>query len=153
MAYDPQNRVFTNVKTYMGKYQEDTLVLNNTTQNPTKFPALMVSMIDSPEVAYEMGEQGANDLYSIEAAFELQANSNKSTTEARKIILAASDAMRLMGFHRTYGPSYVASSYQRTYGSSVIAAQTDQNLHRMVARFERILSPKETIKKFTTTNI
>lgn len=147
MSLDVQNRVFSNVKKHMNKVMPEVLVLNNTSQNPTSLPALMVSMIDSPEVADDLDGGTLEDEVAIEADFELQANSNKSTTEARQIINHASDAMRLMNFHRSYGPSYVASSYQRTYGSSVIAAQTDQNLHRMVSRYERIVGSLDDIPK------
>lgn len=153
MSFDPQNRVFTNVKKYMAKHSPDTLVLNNTTQNPTKFPAVMVSMIDSPELAYDMGPYDLDSPNPIEADFEIQANSNKSITEVREIIMLAADAMHLMGFHRTYGPSYVASSYQRTYGSSVIAAQSDTNLHRMVARFERVITADDDLPRFNDSDI
>lgn len=148
MSFDPQNRVFTNVKKYVLERFPNVHIENRNTQNPTSLPALMISMIDSPETALDLDDGNVDEPNAIFAAFEIQANSNISVTEARQIIMCAADAMRKMSFQRTYGPSFIASSYQRTYGSSVIAAQSDQNIHRMVARFERILCSLDDVPKF-----
>ena len=126
---DVWNRVLSNIKS------EETGTCNNVTSansdSPPLFPCIMVDQIDNPDVAEDL----ENSENAVESTIEIQAYSNKSLTESRKIINIACDAMRQMGYRRRMGPKQVTNA-----GNSKI--------FRMVARFTRVVGSGEEIKKF-----
>ena len=126
---DNWNRVLTNIK-----FAESGICPNITSTNsdgPPELPALLVDQIDNPDVAEDL----ENSENAVESTIEIQAYSNKSLTETRKIINIACDAMRQMGYRRMMGPKQVTNA-----GNSKI--------FRMVARFTRVVGSGEEIKKF-----
>lgn len=126
---DNWNRVLTNIK-----FAESGICPNITSTNSDgqpELPALLVDQIDNPDVAEDL----ENSENAVESTIEIQAYSNKSLTESRKIINIACDAMRQMGYRRRMGPKQVANA-----GNSKI--------FRMVARFARVIGSGEEIKKF-----
>lgn len=128
---DVSNRVLTNVQEYMSGICKN--VKNNSSLTPAEFPAMSVEQIDNADVAVDL-ENAENAVRSV---IEIQAFSNKSIIEARKIINMACDSMRIMGYERNYGPQKITNA-------------NDVNVFRMVARFSRIVSSVDEIKKFET---
>ena len=126
---DVWNRVLSNIKS------AETGTCNNVTSansdSPPLFPCIMVDQIDNPDVAEDL----ENSENAVESTIEIQAYSNKSLTESRKIINIACDAMRQMGYRRRMGPKQVTNA-----GNSKI--------FRMVARFSRVIGSGEEIAKF-----
>lgn len=128
---DVSNRVLTNIKICVSDVCQN--VQSSSSKSPPGFPALSVEQIDSPDAAVDL-ENSENAVTSV---IEIQAFSNKNITEAKKVINKACDGMRFMGYVRTYGPKEVNNA-------------SDTNIYRMVARFKRIVSSVDEIKKFET---
>ena len=128
---DVSNRVLNNIKTYVSDICSN--VQNSTSKTPPKFPALGVIQIDNPDVAVDL----ENTENAVESVIEIQSYSNKSLNEAKPLINKACDGMRIMGYARRTGPMEVRNA-------------SDTNINRMVARFARIVSSVDEIKKFET---
>lgn len=125
---DVSNRVRTNVKTYVSDICEN---VQNENKTPANFPAVSVKQIDNADTAIDL-ENAENAVTSV---IEVQAFSNRNITESTKIINKVCDAMRIMGYVRTYGPQEISNA-------------SDTNIYRMVARFRRIVSSVDEIEKF-----
>lgn len=136
---DVQNRVFSNVKFYVQNLYPEVYFSDAVTASAPDLPAVSVKQIDSREVALDLSLGDPNEDYAVDSNFEIQTYSNVSTSEARKIIKAACDAMRGM-------------SYSRTYGPAEIEMPNKPNEYRWVARFQRIIGGIDEIPKYTTTN-
>lgn len=128
---DVSNRVLNNIKTYVSDICSN--VQSSTSKTPPGFPALGVIQIDNPDVALDL----ENTENAVESVIEIQSYSNKSLNEAKTLINKACDGMRIMGYARRTGPMEVRNA-------------SDTNINRMVARFERIVSSVDEIKKFET---
>lgn len=128
---DVSNRVLSNIKTYVSDICSN--VQGNTSKTPPGFPALGVVQIDNPDVALDL----ENSENAVESVIEIQSYSNKSLNEAKTLINKACDGMRIMGYVRRTGPMEVRNA-------------SDTNINRMVARFARIVSSVDEIKKFET---
>lgn len=128
---DVSNRVLTNIKTYVSEICKN--VQSSSSKSPPGFPALSVEQIDNSDAAIDL----ENDENAVTSIIEIQSFSNISITEANKVISLACDAMRKMGYVRTYGPREVKNA-------------SDTNIYRELARFKRIVSSVEEIKKFET---
>lgn len=128
---DVSNRVLSNIKTYVSDICSN--VQSSTSKTPSGFPALGVIQIDNPDVALDL----ENTENAVESVIEIQSYSNKSLNEAKALINKACDGMRIMGYARRTGPMEVRNV-------------SDTNINRMVARFERIVSSVDEIKKFET---
>ena len=128
---DVSNRILTNIKSYISDICQN--IQSSSSKSPPGLPALSVEQIDSSDAALDL-ENSENAVISV---IELQAFSNKSITEAKKVINMACDGMRFMGYVRTYGPKEVKNA-------------SDTNIYRMVARFKRIVSSVDEIEKFET---
>lgn len=128
---DVSSRVLTNIKTYVSDICQN--VQGSSSKSPPGFPALSVEQIDSPDAAMDL-ENSENAVTSV---IEIQAFSNKNITEAKQVINLACDGMRIMGYARAYGPKEVKNA-------------SDTNIYREVARFKRIVSSVNEIKKFET---
>ena len=128
---DVSNRVLNNIKTYVSYICSN--VQNSTSKTPPGFPALGVIQIDNPDVALDL----ENTENAVESVIEIQSYSNKSLNEAKTLINKACDGMRIMGYARRTGPMEVRNA-------------SDTNINRMVARFARIVSSVDEIKKFET---
>lgn len=132
---DVINRVLTNVKIYVqSKYPKVYFQNADTASTPT-LPAVSVKQIDGRETALDLSLGDTDEDYAIESTIEVQAYSNKSTSEARKIITAACDAMRGM-------------SYRRTFGPAEIELPNEPNQYRWIARFERIIGSVDEIPRY-----
>lgn len=128
---DVSNRVLANIKTYVSDICQN--VQSSNSKSPPGFPALSVEQIDNPDASVDL----ENTENAVTSVIEIQAFSNKSITEAKKVINLACDGMRSMGYVRTYGPKEVKNV-------------SDANIYREVARFKRIVSSVDEIKKFET---
>jgi hypothetical protein len=126
---DVSNRVLSNVKFYISDVCQN--VKNDTSLTPTTFPATYVVQIDAPDIAIDL-ENAEN---AVKSMVEIQTYSNQNISEAKKVINKACDAMRMMGYVRTYGPKKIGNA-------------EDTNIFRMVARFSRIAYSVDEIKKF-----
>lgn len=132
---DVSNRVFTNVKTYVQSLYPEVHFQNAVTASAPTLPAVSVKQLDSREVALDLSLGVIGEDYAIDSNVEIQAYSAKSTSEAKKIITAACDAMRGM-------------SYQRTYGPGEVPLPNEVNQFRWVARFQRIVGSIDEIPKY-----
>lgn len=128
---DVSNRILTNIKTYVSEICKN--VQSSSSKSPPGFPALSVEQIDNSDAAIDL-ENNENAVTSI---IEIQSFSNRSITEANKVISLACDGMRKMGYVRTYGPREVKNA-------------SDTNIYRELARFKRIVSSVDEINKFET---
>ena len=95
---DVWNRVMTNIVTAGGS--SIAKVTNTTSNTPAQFPTVSVEQIDNSDAARDLenSENGVN------STIQIQAFSNKSLTEARNVMDIVCDAMRQMGYARTFGP-------------------------------------------------
>ena len=128
---DVSNRILTNIKTYVSEICKN--VQSSSSKSPPGFPALSVEQIDNSDAAIDL-ENNENAVTSI---IEIQSFSNRSITEANKVISLACDGMRKMGYVRRYGPREVKNA-------------SDTNIYRELARFKRIVSSVDEIEKFET---
>lgn len=126
---DVSNRVLSNVKTYISDSCKN--VSNYSSKSPPSFPAVSVVQIDNLEACMDL----ENSENAVKSVIEIQCYSSKNITESRNIINQCCDAMRKMG-------------YIRTYGAKPIENASDTNIYRMVARFNRLVSSVDEIEKF-----
>lgn len=126
---DVSNRVLTNIKTYVAETCKN--VSNYSSKSPPAFPAVSVVQIDNSDACMDL----ENSENAVKSVIEIQCYSNKNITEAKNIINQCCDAMRQMGYIRTYGPKPVDNA-------------SDTNIYRTVARFNRLVSSVNEIEKF-----
>lgn len=126
---DVSNRVFTNVKNYIKDIC--TNVSSDSSKSPPEFPASSIEQIDNADSALDL-ENSENATTSV---IEINSFSNLSITEAKSIISKECDAMRIMGYVRTYGPKKIENV-------------SDTNIYRMVARFKRLVTSVDDIERF-----
>ena len=126
---DASNRVLTNIKTYVAKTCKN--VSNYSSKAPPEFPAVSVVQIDNSDACMDL----ENNENAVNSVIEIQCYANKSNTESRNIINQCCDAMRMMGYRRTYGPKPITNA-------------SDTNICRTVARFTRLVSSVDEIEKF-----
>ena len=126
---DASNRVLTNIKTYVAETCKN--VSNYSSKAPPEFPAVSVVQIDNPDACMDL----ENNENAVTSVIEIQCYSNKNITESRNIINQCCDAMRQMGYIRSYGPKPVDNA-------------SDTNIYRTVARFNRLVSSVNEIEKF-----
>lgn len=128
---DVSNRVLTNIKTYVAETCKN--VSNYSSKSPPAFPAVSVVQIDNPDACMDL----ENNENAVTSVIEIQCYSNKSNTESRNIVNQCCDAMRMMGYRRSYGPKPVTNA-------------SDTNIYRTVARLTRLVSTVDEIEKFET---
>ncbi len=128
---DASNRVLTNIKIYVAETCKN--VSNYSSKSPPAFPAVSVSQIDNPDACVDL----ENNENAVKSVIEIQCYSNKNITESKNIINQCCDAMRAMGYVRTYGPSPKTNA-------------SDTNIYRTVARFNRLVTSINEIDKFET---
>ena len=128
---DVWNRVMTNIVTAGGSTIAK--VTSTTSNTPDEFPAVAVEQIDNPDAALDL-ENSENGVYSV---IQIQAFSNKNLTEARNVMDIVCDAMRTMGFVRTFGPNPLLN-------------MSDTKIYRTIARFRRFVGSIDDIPKFHT---
>ena len=126
---DVSNRVLSNVKTYISDSCKN--VSNYSSKSPPSFPAVSVVQIDNLDACMDL----ENSENAVKSVIEIQCYSNKNITESRNIINQCCDAMRQMGYARSYGPKPVDNA-------------SDTNIYRTVARFNRLVSSVNEIEKF-----
>ena len=126
---DVWNRVMSNIS--VAVKDKCTNISTSETDTPAKFPTVRVSVINMYEDAMDL----ENSENGIRSDMRIQTFSNKSLTEARSIMALACDAMREMGYRRTFGPREIENVH-------------DRNVKRMEARFRRFVSVLDDIPKF-----
>lgn len=126
---DVSNRVLTNIKTYVAETCKN--VSNYSSKSPPSFSAVSVVQIDNQDTCMDL----ENSENAVKSVIEIQCYSNKNITESRNIINQCCDAMRQMGYIRSYGPKPVDNA-------------SDTNIYRTVARFNRLVSSVNEIEKF-----
>ena len=126
---DVSNRVLANIKTYVAEICKN--VSNYSSKSPPAFPAVSVVQIDNSDACMDL----ENSENAVKSVIEIQCYSNKNITEAKNIINQCCDAMRQMGYARSYGPKPVDNA-------------SDTNIYRTVARFNRLVSSVNEIEKF-----
>ena len=119
----------TNIKTYVAETCKN--VSNYSSKSPPAFPAISVVQIDNQDACMDL----ENSENAVKSVIEIQCYSNKNITESRNIINQCCDAMRQMGYIRSYGPKPVDNA-------------SDTNIYRTVARFNRLVSSVNEIEKF-----
>lgn len=130
---DIWNRLITNIT--IAETGVCSNVTASETDTPAEFPCILVAIIDNRDDAVDL-ENSENGVRSF---IRIQTFSNKSLAEARKIINIACDAMRQMGYRRTFGPREIENVH-------------DRNVKRMEARFNRFVGDISDIPKFETPN-
>lgn len=126
---DPWNRVLTNIiKSLDGKCSN---IVSSESDTPSAFPAAVVTVIDNRDQASDL----ENTEIGITSSIRINTFSNKSLTEAREIMTIACDAMRDMGYRRTFGPREIENV-------------RDRNVKRVEARFRRFIASLDDIPKF-----
>ena len=126
---DPWNRVMNNLL-----IAEDGIcsnITNTETAIPSEFPALYVGIINNADdaVDLELTETG------VRSDIRIESFSDKGLNEARQVMSIACDAMRLMGYRRTFGPRELENVH-------------DRNVRRMEARFRRFVGDLDDIPRF-----
>lgn len=126
---DVWNRVMTNIK--IAESGVCSNISASESDLPAKFPAMLVTQIDARDYAEDLENTETGILHDV----RIQAFSNKSLTEARSIINTACDAMRIMGYRRTFGPREIENV-------------SDRNVKRTEARFRRFVGELDDIPRF-----
>jgi len=124
---DASNRVLSNISAYLPCKN----VSNYSSKTPPSFPAVSVVQIDNADACMDL----ENNENAVRSVIEIQCYSNKNITEAKNIINQCCDAMRKMGYRRSYGPKPIGNA-------------EDTNIYRTVARFNRLVSSVNDIAKF-----
>lgn len=128
---DVSNRILTNIETYISDICGS--VVSGPNKEPPSFPAVQVIQIDNTDFGIDL----ENSENAVKSVVEIQCYSNENQVESKRIISRCCDAMRIMGYVRTYGPKPVSNV-------------ADTSLYRTVARFNRTVSSVDEIKKFET---
>ena len=127
---DVSNRVLTNIKIAMGDACGNYASSENDT--PSKFPAMLINQYDNRDAAVDL----ENNENGVTSDIRIQSYSNKSLSEAKALMATACDAMRVMGYRRTFGPREIENV-------------SDRNVKRCEARFRRFVGDLTDIPKFT----
>ena len=128
---DPWNRIMQNLK--IAETGVCSNIVNAEGDSPSAFPSLYVGIIDNSDDAVDL----ENSENGISSDIRIQTFSDKSLTEARRVMSIACDAMRTMGYRRRFGPREVENVH-------------DRNVKRMEARFRRFVGDLSDIPKFPT---
>lgn len=128
---DPWNRVMTNLLIAEEGVCDN--VVNTEMDTPADFPAIYVGTINNADAAVDL-ENSENGVMSN---IRIETFSNKGLNDARHVMEIACDAMRQMGYRRTFGPRELENV-------------RDRNVRRMEARFRRFVNGVDDIPRFST---
>lgn len=128
---DVSNRVLTNVKIALGDKCSNYVA--SETDTPPRFPAMLINQFDDRDAAMDL----ENSENGVTSDVRIQSYSNKSLSEAKSLISDACDAMRIMGYRRTFGPREIENV-------------SDRNVKRCEARFRRFVNGLDDIPRFET---
>ena len=126
---DVWNRLITNITTAETGVCSN--IISSETDTPPSLPAVYVGIIDNRDDAVDL----ENDENGVRSFIRIQTFSNKSLAESRKVMSIACDAMRRMGYRRTFGPREIENVH-------------DRNVKRMEARFNRFVGDLTDIPRF-----
>lgn len=126
---DVWNRVMTNIVTAGGT--SIAKVTSTTNYTPSEFPTVAVEQIDNSDAAIDL-ENSENGTYST---MQIQVFSNKSLNDSRNVMGIVCDAMRDMGYVRTFGPEPMLN-------------MSDTKIYRTSARFRRFVGSVDSIPRF-----
>lgn len=129
---DPWNRVMTNLM--IAEKGVCSNISNTEVRMPAEFPTLYVGIINNSDDAVDL----ENSENGVRSEIRIESFSNKTLNEARKVMNIACDAMRLMGYRRTFGPRELENVH-------------DRNVKRMEARFRRFVGCLDDIPRFEET--
>ena len=127
---DPWNRVMSNLM--IAEEGVCSNISNTEMVTPSDFPTLYVGIINNADYAIDL----ENSENGVRSEIRIESFSNKGLNEARKVMAIACDAMREMGYRRTFGPRELENVH-------------DRNVKRMEARFRRFVNGIDDIPKFT----
>lgn len=132
---DVWNRVMTNIKFALTGVCSN--ISSSESDIPAAFPTIFVTQVNNREVALDL----ENEENAVQSEIRIQAFSDKGLADARNVLAIACDAMREMGYRRTWGPREVLNV-------------SDRNVRRCEARFRRFVNSQDAIPKFIaeTTN-
>jgi hypothetical protein len=126
---DVWNRVMTNI----GIAVTGVEIHSSESDLPSSFPALYVTQISARDHAMDL----ENSETGVTSEIRIQSFSSNGLSEARDVIAQACDAMRIMGYVRTFGPREIENV-------------SDRNVKRCEARFRRFVADISNIPKFET---
>lgn len=128
---DAWNRVMTNIMTATTGICKS--IVSNAEDTPPVFPALAIEQTGNSDAAVDL----ENTENGVESVIRIRSYSTNGLTEARHVINVACDAMRQMGYVRTFGPEPIPN-------------YADFNVRCEEARFRRFVSDVDyDIPKFT----
>lgn len=126
---DPWNRVMTNLM--IAERGVCSNISNTEQDTPAAFPTLYVGIINNADEAVDL----ENSENGVRSEIRIQSFSDKGLADARKVIAIACDAMRQMGYRRTFGPRELEDVH-------------DRNVRRCEARFRRFIGSLDDIPRF-----
>lgn len=126
---DVSNRVLTNIKLAVGSACSN--YVSSETDTPSKFPAMLINQYGDSDAAEDL----ENSENGVTSEVRIQSYSNKSLQEAKTLMGTACDAMRDMGYRRTFGPREIENV-------------ADRNVKRCEARFRRFVNGLDDIPRF-----
>lgn len=131
---DPWNRIMSNL--LVAEQGICSSITNTEMTTPSEFPTLYVGIINNSDdaVDLELTENG------VRSDIRIESFSDKGLNDARRVMAVACDAMRQMGYRRTFGPRELENVH-------------DRNVRRMEARFRRFLSEVDDIPRFAPASI
>lgn len=125
--------VFTKIKQNFSQTIKDTYGMTDknfstvgSSDTPAVFPFVYFNAMAASEIGADL--QG-NSLNGALFSFQIEVYSNKSQTDARKVMEEISRIMKTMGFEINAMPSF----------------ENAKDIHRMVARFRRVIGADETL--------
>ena len=131
-----QNRILTNVKlTILGEYNL-AQVVSTATNMPAKFPAVCVAVVSAPAI-----DLGSDEENAINCVVQIDVYSKVSDADAMKILESANSAMYRMGFKRRE---------KRNGADSLQASFTSPDIHRVIARYTRVIGANDVIDRFVS---
>lgn len=129
---DVWNRVMTNLQ--IAETGVCSNIASSESDIPAAFPTLFVTQVNNRDMAMDL----ENSENGVQSEIRIQAFSDKGLTEARNVLAIACDAMRTMGYRRSWGPREVLNV-------------SDRNVKRCEARFRRFVGDLSDVPKFTVT--
>lgn len=129
-----QNRILTNVKTLLGSACKN--VSSTASASDTKFPTCGVKVVYNNAIADDLdfGDDEENAVY---CGVSIDVYTKQSLQNAIDLIGIANQAMYRMGFKRIYGPEEIKDA-------------SHPEIHKMSARYARVIGSAETIERFET---
>ena len=98
---DVWNRVMTNIQ--IAERGVCSNITSSESDLPAAFPTILVTQVNNRDMAIDL----ENSENGVQSEIRIQTFSDKGLTEARNVLAIACDAMRTMGYRRSWGPREV----------------------------------------------